>query len=73
MAGGAAFARPLVYAPLFDALGEVDAAGTLRGVMERLEARSSLRGDPDWRCVRDRFAHLRLARLCAEAATRGSA
>lgn len=41
-----------------------DTSGLLRDVMERLQS-GPLRGDSEWRCVPDRFAHLRLARICA--------
>ncbi len=57
-------ARPLVYPPLCAALKEVDCKGSLKQVMERLERSSSLRGDYEWRCLTNRYAHLRLARLC---------
>jgi hypothetical protein len=36
--------------------------------MARAEATPPLRGDVAWRCVSDRYAHLRLARLCLQAA-----
>ena len=55
-------ARGLVYPPLLEAMEGVDTRGTLRDVMARLEA-GGLRGDPRWREVTDRHAHLRLARL----------
>ena len=42
-----------------------DRTGSLTEVMGRLE--ETFRGDSDWGCVEDRFAHLRLARMCAEA------
>ena len=57
-------AKTLVYPPLCRALGEVECAGTLKEVMQRLEQSSSLRGDYEWRAVEHRYAHLRLARLC---------
>lgn len=57
-------ARAVVFPPLFDALRRVDSTGSLREVMQRLND-GPLRGDTDWRCVHQRFAHLRLARLCA--------
>lgn len=60
-------ARALVHPPLLAAVTEVPREGTLKALMARLEA-GPLRGDSDWRCVDDRYAHLRLARLCVEAA-----
>ena len=60
-------ARALVHPPLLAAVAEVPRQGTLKDLMARLEA-GPLRGDSDWRCVDDRYAHLRLARLCVEAA-----
>lgn len=59
-----AHARALVHAPLLDAVRALpDRRGPLRGLMDQL-----LPGDVAWRCVDDRYAHLRLARLCVEAA-----
>ena len=56
-------ARALVHAPLLDAVRALpDRRGPLRGLMDQL-----LPGDVAWRCVDDRYAHLRLARLCVEA------
>jgi hypothetical protein len=59
-------ARAVVYPPLLAAVAALeDRTGALREVMARL---SSLAGDTAWREVGDRYAHLRLARLCVEAA-----
>lgn len=67
-----ALARPLVYAPLLAAVESLPSRdGPLRGVMQRLEE-GALRGDVDWRCVDDRYAHVRLARLCVEADVAGT-
>lgn len=49
-----------VHPVLFEALPRVDARGSLREVMERVDAR----GDVEWRCATDRYAQLRLARVC---------
>ena len=59
-------ARALVYAPLVVALATLDPPprGRLRDVMQRLDEEGGMRGDVEWRCVEDRYAHLRLARLC---------
>lgn len=58
------FARKFVYPPLLDAVASAeDATGSLKELMARLEE-GPLKGDVDWRCVQDRHAHLRLARLC---------
>lgn len=62
-------ARPLIHPPLWDALGGVAREGALRDLMQRLQA-GPLRGDHDWRCLEDRYAHLRLARLCLDARCR---
>jgi hypothetical protein len=62
-------ALPLVHPPLVEALrGLDDHAGSLRDLMARVEAAAPLRGDVAWRCTRDRHAHLRLARVCLQAA-----
>jgi hypothetical protein len=60
-------ARKLVFPPLLTACESNGDClrGTLKEVMERL--RAHLDGDSNWRCVPDRYAHLRLARLCIEA------
>lgn len=59
-------ASPLTYPPLIPALRALGVRdGRLRDVMQRLEE-GPLRGDVEWRCVDDRYAHLRLARLCVE-------
>ena len=52
-----------VYPPLVHALHHIDTSASLREVMERL-SNGPLRGDYEWRCIEDRYAHLRLARLC---------
>ena len=60
------FARVLVYPPLMETLDALeDRSGTLRALMHRLPA--TLHGEHGWRCLADRYAHLRLGRLCAEA------
>jgi hypothetical protein len=56
-------AATLVYPPLLDAMTRVDTTGSLRDVMRRVNA-GPLFGDMQWREVSDRYAHLRLARLC---------
>jgi hypothetical protein len=61
-------ARALVHPPALAALAALDdASGPLRALMARAEATPPLRGDVEWRCL-DRYAHLRLARLCLQAA-----
>ena len=55
----------LVYPPLWKACTSVPLLGSLKEVMQSLEAGPFL-GDSDWRCVDDRYAHLRLARLCLQ-------
>ena len=58
----------LVHPPLLDVLyREEDHTGPLRDLMARVE--DSLRGDHEWRSLRDRYAHLRLARVCLQART----
>ena len=56
-------AAKVLYPPLLPALATVDNSGTLRQVMERLNA-GPLKGAMEWKCIDNRFAHLRLARLC---------
>jgi hypothetical protein len=64
-------AERLVHPPLLRELRRLpDRTGSLRSLSERLDA---MRDDPDWRCLPDRFAHLRLARLCVEAEGRATA
>ena len=60
-------ARKLVFPPLLTTCQSNGDClrGPLKEVMEKL--RVHLDGDPDWRCMQDRYAHLRLARLCIEA------
>lgn len=61
-------ARRLVYPPVLRGVAELaDRDGTLRDVLHRLDGTAALRGDVGWRCVRDRCAHVRLARLCLQA------
>ena len=56
--------KKFVHPPLWAALAECPTtAGSLKSVMECLE-QGPMRGDQDWRCVQDRYAHLRLARVC---------
>lgn len=65
--GAADLALPLVYPPLVEALRATeDRDGTLTELLRRVEATAILRGDRDWRCLHDRFAHLRLARVCLQ-------
>lgn len=53
-----------IYTRLLPALDRVDVCGSLRDVMSRLQAPAGpLDGDHDWKCVRNRYAHLRLARI----------
>jgi hypothetical protein len=56
-------AARLIYQPLLTAMTEVDMTGSLKEVMERLNS-GPLRGSVEWRSVDNRYAHLRLARLC---------
>lgn len=65
-------ARQMVYPPLLEALEtQVSSTeGSLRDLINRVDATDLLRGDVEWRCVDNRIAHLRLARLCVEAAVR---
>lgn len=61
-------ARALTHPPLLDALSEVDAAGPLRDVLQRLDD-GPLHYDAEWRHMgAERFPHLRLARICVDAA-----
>ena len=53
----------LVFPALKDALLQVDARGSLKEVMQRIERTTSLRGDTEWRCTPHRWSHLRLARI----------
>lgn len=43
--------------------GPIDRSGPLVDVMDRLN-RGALSGDVEWRCQEDRYAQLRLARMC---------
>ena len=56
-------AAKVIYPPLLAALASVDNRGTLKQVMERLNC-GPLKGSMEWKCIDNRFAHLRLARLC---------
>jgi hypothetical protein len=56
-------AAKVIYPPLLIALASVDNRGTLKQVMERLNC-GPLKGSMEWKCIDNRFAHLRLARLC---------
>lgn len=51
-----------VHAPLIDAYLRVDGTGSLREVMDRITP--LIGAEPEWRETRDRYAHLRLVRLC---------
>lgn len=58
-------ARPLVHPELLTRLASLsDRSGSLRALLSRLD----LTDDIEWRCLPDPYAHLRLARLCLEAA-----
>lgn len=57
------YAACVVYEPLLRALCEVSMSGSLTEVMQRVN-QGPLKGCTEWRCTTDRFAHLRLARLC---------
>ena len=64
--GAAELASRMVYPPLWTACQSMgDRSGSLKYLMARLP--SSLRGDIAWRCLPNRYAHLRLARLCLDA------
>ena len=55
------FAARFVHPPVLEAVRAcADRKGSLRDLMERC-------GAHDWRTLDDRYAHLRLARLCADA------
>lgn len=56
-------AAKVIYHPLLIALASVDNRGTLKQVMERLNC-GPFKGSMEWKCIDNRFAHLRLARLC---------
>lgn len=62
-------ASRLVHPPLLTVLHSVDLSGSLTTVMQRLN-NGPLRGCTEWRCVEDRYAHLRLARLCIMSAAK---
>ena len=67
--GANVVARRYVYPPLLEAVSTTtDATGSLKEFMTRLE-QGPLKGDSDWKCVQDRHAHLRLARLCVSDAS----
>ena len=60
-----ALASRLVYAPCLGACERVDASGPLRDVLPRVTR--ALAGDLEWYELEDRYAHLRLARVCLAA------
>lgn len=66
------FARAFVYDPLLSTCSKNATClhGSLRSVMERI--RTDLCGDTEWRCLKDHYSHLRLARICMEAERRVS-
>lgn len=53
----------LVFPPLLEALATVDHTGSLKQVMGRVND-GPLKGSTEWKCMENRFGHLRLARLC---------
>ena len=55
-------AGDFVCPELSTAVSAVDLNGSLRSVMERIE--HVIGGDTRWRCEHDRFAQLRLLRVC---------
>lgn len=63
-------ARPLVHPSILSRVQATqDTSGSLRTFFSRLQDDDdTFRGDTDVRCLEDRYAHLRLARLCVEAA-----
>lgn len=64
----AMFATALLYHPLWEEcqrMDDVELAGSLKAVMERVDAR--LETDGNWKEVEDPYAQLRLARLCVQA------
>lgn len=55
----------LVHPALLETLVRCDeCSGSLTELMARLATDDALAGDADWRCLANRYAHLRLARLC---------
>lgn len=58
-------ASKMVFPGLVEKLDRIDRSGPLRTVMERLQP--ALEGDQEWKCIRNRYAHLRLARVCLDA------
>lgn len=56
-------ASRLLYPPLLPALLQVDQKGSLKQILDRLND-GPFYGDMEWKCVKDRYAHIRLARLC---------
>lgn len=63
--GARAAASRLVYPPLLELCKDTSRMrGSLKEVMNSI--RKDMEGDMEWRCLEDRYAHLRLARLCAE-------
>ena len=66
-----AIARKFVHAPLVEVCeASVPLQGSLHELMDRVQP--ELSGDTTWRCTTDKYAHLRLARLCVEAARQSS-
>lgn len=59
-----AYLRRMVHPPLLEVLRRIPLEGSLRDLLARVEQEPL---DVDWRCLRDRMAHLRLGRLCVEA------
>ena len=55
-----------VVAPFLWEIVRPGARGSLRELVSEYE----LEDVPEWKCLEDRFAHLRLARLCLDAQTR---
>ena len=63
----APLALRLVHPPVVAALRALDdRRGALTALLDRAEATAALRGDVAWRCLPDRYAHLRLARVCLQ-------
>lgn len=60
------FASRFVHPPMLEAVAALgDRRGTLTELMTRVD-------DPEWRTLSARYAHLRLARLCADAKKSGA-
>lgn len=56
----------LVYPPLIDCCIHLRDRDALRGPLKEVMKRVAnvMRGDTDWRCLTDRYAHLRVGRAC---------